>query len=310
MDVDLATVVTDADRDAYLAVRNGIQPCNPYTQDELTHRWDQAPAMLALVARRAGLPIGYGYAELQHWMTDATSVVGDIGVLPHARGHGIGTSLYRAVSDWAREQERTGLDVVVGGMAGSSGSVYWERRQFAEIFRESESAIDLTEAAIPPVSLPNGVRLVTLAERGDLDETVYAVAREAVADSPAGDGDRFDAGDIDHWREGEFRAPAVVEECTIIALTGDDVAIGYASLWRMHALPGTALHGFTGVARGWRGRGIGSALKHEQLRRARATGFTTVRTQNAEANLPMLAINRRLGYRHLHTVRVLRGPLG
>ena len=45
------------------------------------------------------------------------------------------------------------------------------------------------------------------------------------------------------------------------------------------------------------------------LFRSQRIGITAVRTENVEANAPMLAINRSLGYLPLYTVLVMRGPL-
>ncbi len=57
----------------------------------------------------------------------------------------------------------------------------------------------------------------------------------------------------------------------------------------------------TGVLRAFRGRGIGLMLKRQSLARAAAAGITQVVTHNDDTNAPMLAINRRLGYRPLAT---------
>jgi RimJ/RimL family protein N-acetyltransferase len=54
---------------------------------------------------------------------------------------------------------------------------------------------------------------------------------------------------------------------------------------------------FTGVARGYRGRGLATALKSAQALALRDAGWRTIVTQNMEGNEPILASNRRLGFR-------------
>ena len=308
MSFEVSEVVCDSDRAVYAEVRNRVNPCNPYTADELLHAWSLPPDCMALLALSDGEPAGYAYVEVQHWAPDATTALADIGVLTDARGYGLGSALYRAVSRWCAARALDGLDLFLV-LGQGDATAFWMRRGFSEVFRESVSKLDLAGADLPAAAPPIGVRLVTLAERGDLDDAVYAVACEAIADSSGADGDGYEAGDFDHWRTAEFRSPGVIEDCTIIALAAGDMVVGYASLWRMGALPGTALHGFTGVARASRGRGVARALKLEQLIRAQRIGITAVRTENVEANAPMLAINRSLGYLPLYTVLVMRGPL-
>jgi RimJ/RimL family protein N-acetyltransferase len=46
----------------------------------------------------------------------------------------------------------------------------------------------------------------------------------------------------------------------------------------------------------FRGRGLGTAAKLATIQWAAANGITQMFTTNDEANAPMLAINRRLGY--------------
>ena len=48
---------------------------------------------------------------------------------------------------------------------------------------------------------------------------------------------------------------------------------------------------------GLQGRGLGLLVKQHSLARAAAAGITLVTTQNDDTNAPMLAINRKLGYR-------------
>jgi RimJ/RimL family protein N-acetyltransferase len=54
---------------------------------------------------------------------------------------------------------------------------------------------------------------------------------------------------------------------------------------------------FTGTLREYRGRGLALAVKLATTRWAAEHGITQISTDNDETNAPMLAINRRLGYK-------------
>jgi RimJ/RimL family protein N-acetyltransferase len=81
----------------------------------------------------------------------------------------------------------------------------------------------------------------------------------------------------------------------ILAAEGDKIiglaAVGYfAESNSMENL-------ITGVLPAYRGRKIGHALKVVALRYASAAGADSIRTHNDSQNEPMLAINRKLGYK-------------
>lgn len=51
------------------------------------------------------------------------------------------------------------------------------------------------------------------------------------------------------------------------------------------------------MLRDYRGRGLAQALKLQTVLLARRAGMRTIRTNNDSLNAPMLAVNRKLGYR-------------
>lgn len=62
------------------------------------------------------------------------------------------------------------------------------------------------------------------------------------------------------------------------------------------SLPGTLRTGLTGVEPQWQGRGVAYALKLAALGAAQERGYRSVDTMNHQANAPMLAVNRALGF--------------
>ena len=81
-----------------------------------------------------------------------------------------------------------------------------------------------------------------------------------------------------------------------IARDGDEVVA-----WSFLKYPrvGRVWTGYTCSARSHRGRGIARAVKMETLGQAIELGVTSVRTDNDEANAPMLHINEKLGYHRI-----------
>jgi mycothiol synthase len=69
-----------------------------------------------------------------------------------------------------------------------------------------------------------------------------------------------------------------------------------------------AVNLLTAVRRGWRGRGIATALKRAQIEAARAAGIERIFTTNDETNLAMRGVNARLGYEPEPERVVVSGP--
>jgi RimJ/RimL family protein N-acetyltransferase len=65
----------------------------------------------------------------------------------------------------------------------------------------------------------------------------------------------------------------------------------------------------TAVARDWRGRGLAGALKRATIAWAIDDGLDLLESGNDTDNLPMRAVNARLGYQPAPDFLVLRGPL-
>jgi len=309
VDADLTIVPVTGDEDVatWVEVHNIASPCTPEGVASTLHWWQVAPDWRASIAWRGDRPVGIAHVEVPHWSPDSRYAEAVIIVALGERRRGVGTSLFGDTSRWAQERGLAGLDVWVYE-SDRDAPAYWGQRGFREVEREQRSRVDLasapaTDAGAPP---PAGIAFVTLDARPDLERGMYDVAREAWADIPGSEG--YDPGDFAHWRAGELRQPGVVEDCGVIALA-DDRVVGYAILVRNEGRPEVAEHWMTAVARAWRGRGIATAMKREQIRRAPATGLTMLEAANERRNAGMVVINERLGYRPLPASIKLRGPL-
>jgi GNAT superfamily N-acetyltransferase len=302
--VEIREVRSDGDLSAWLDVHNRTSPCRPEGKRSLCHLWSIAPEWQAVVARRDGRAVGVAHVEVELWSPESRHAEATILVPRDERRAGVGTALYRAVSRWAIGRGREGLDIWFD-VADPDAVSFWANRGFEEVGRERLSYLDLRGEPPPAIEPPDGVTLVTLADRDDLEEGMYQVGAEGLADIPAVD--RYDAGDFGRWRDAELGRPGLVRECSVVALA-DEGVVGFSILVRFEAKPEMAEHEMTAVARAWRGRGLAGAMKSRQVALARAAGFTFLEASNEARNAAMLAVNDRLGYRPQTAYVQLRGP--
>jgi mycothiol synthase len=228
----------------------------------------------------------------------------ELHVVPALRRRGVGAELLRSAGEWLRSRGCREALAPVG--EGDAESLAWTgRRGFREVERNSRLALDLSVAEPPEVSPPEGVELVTWAERPELARGIYDVACEAYPDVP---GEDAEMATFEAWLSADMQGTSDRPEATFVALAGDEV-VGYAKLAISNARPGVAMHDMTGVKRAWRGRGIAGALKRKQIRWAKQNGFTRLETMNEERNEPIRRLNERHGYQLEPGKITVRGPV-
>ncbi len=174
---------------------------------------------------------------------------------------------------------------------------FLEARGYEQVRHYLISEVDV--AAAPDLG-PPAFPLVTFAERPDLAEALYEVARESYPDQPGRAGGFVSS--IDGWRG--WGLDPHPPDAYFFALEGDRV-LGYGYLehegdeWR---------NGFMAVARNARGRGVAGAIKRAQIAWAKEHGVPSLRTATEWRLTQMRALNERFGYRGLYNEIVLRGP--
>lgn len=294
----LAVVRSDGDLADMIEVRVQADPDAPPPRlDNLRNNLAGNPSLAYLIARVGGSPAGCGFVDVSPETVARAHLV----VVPAARRRGVGSALLDAVSEHARAASKTQLEGQIRASDGES-LAFLARRGFKKVGGEDAVALDLAEAEAVVAEAPPGVRIVSRAERPDVVEGMYAVAREAEPDIPGGDPVR----PFEVWRSTEIDRPSLRPELTFVALAGDEV-VGYAIL---DSVGGELWHRLTGVKRAWRGRGIATALKRAQIDAARHSGAARLVTSSEARNTAMRSINESLGYRpepSLSTV-VVRGP--
>ena len=264
----------------------------------------QAQQTIWLLASEGGQDVGAAIG-VGGWHSPEGVARGEVRVVEAARGHGVGTALLAELSTWARG---VGYSKLMGPIKEvDSGSLAWAaRRGFVEVGRNSVLALDLTAIEAPAVAVPDGIELVTWAERPELARGLYDVACEAYPDIPGEDDAEMEP--YEQWLSMDMQGAGDRPEATFVALAGDEV-VAYAKLALSQARPHVAMHDITGVKRAWRGKGIAGALKAAEIAWAKESGYERLETQNEERNEPIRRLNQRHGYVVEPGWITVRGPI-
>lgn len=298
----------DADFGAIVAIVNVAHPEEATSIEEL--RWADAtyPGTFRFLAESAGRPVGAAtVGRIYVYPPEFDALWATVDVLVDARRQGVGSALLAAVSARARAAGKVALHVPATE-ARPDGIAFLTRCGFTEYERAKMVELVLAGRVAPPVDPPAGILVASLAERPDLVAGAHAVAVEAFADIP-GDGDPIAAGDLAEFRARDVDRPAIPPDAFFVGVdAASGRVVGYASLIR---IPGrnAAWHDMTAVARAWRGRGLAGALKRATIGWAIDHGLDALETGNDTDNIPMRAVNARLGYRPLPDMVTMRGPL-
>ncbi|MDO9022105.1 MAG: GNAT family N-acetyltransferase [Deltaproteobacteria bacterium] len=159
-----------------------------------------------------------------------------------------------------------------------------------------------------PTEVPAGLRVAALRDRPDLVDAALRVWNRSHADIPTVL--PFAALDLAGWRrtlalaDGEPYPPGL-----LVAVDDEGRVVGVGCLALTFGSTSVADHRFTGVERGWRGRGLARALKIELIRWAAANGVARLRASTDSGNASMLAVNARLGYVESFRVVMFRRAL-
>jgi GNAT superfamily N-acetyltransferase len=303
-EIELTRDETDEALERGMRLVTGVFPERAIAVSEL-RGWIGPFPHVHLVASQGGEDVGFALGVAEPEMRDANEAFG-MAVVPEAlRGRGVGSALHAALSAWAREAGIVGFRGHV--VEGDEASLAWTRRRgFEETGRELRLELDLTTFDPPPVGPPEGVEIVTWAERPDAARGLYDVYLEASPDIPGDEDDALQP--YEGWLANHMGGPGDLPEATFVAFAGDEV-VGYSKFSLTEAQPTVAFHDLTGVKRAWRGRGVASALKRMQMAWAKEHGYERLVTNNEERNEPIRRLNERYGYRPVPGRIFVRGPL-
>jgi GNAT superfamily N-acetyltransferase len=239
---------------------------------------------LALAAELDGAVVAMGRTGLNTATTTAGAAWLRVEVAALQRRQGIGSALHERLFDhllaidatevtafirWTEEAER---------WAAARG---WRRKLTAPL-------IALDPRGVPEPDPPAGFSCVSARAFGR-KRAVFELTRIGIIDEPGpvpNDDLRYEDW-LDEWND-----PDLDHDATTLVVQGDlPVTFAYIKI------AGTrAQHAGTATHPSYRGRGLASAAKRHALRVAAAKGVTQITTSNAEENVAMRAINRKLGF--------------
>jgi mycothiol synthase len=304
----ISLVPGETDTDAAARIRKVVWRWLYIDGEMIEHVRATWPGFRDWLALVDGEPVGIGACGLLLGEEGSTAAFALNSVLREARGQGVGTAIYRKVSEHARSLGKSQLQTF-GFEDDPGGMAFAERHRFVVIGRTRGLRLMLEDCPRPSIELPEGVTITTLAERPALARGVWETAEEAVADIPY-DGDApMSPGSYEEFSTRALSGPKYIPEATFVAVTNGEV-IGYAQLGWMDQAAGIGDHQMLAVRRAWRGHGIASALKAAQIVWALDNSLTELRTGNEERNAPARAVNAKFPYTPLPDQLLYRGPLG
>jgi len=282
---------TPADYPA-IAALEGMPP------EEVAAQAAGSPGFTGLVAvHESGRLLGRASAGFMPHATPAGDLRCLVQVVPAERRHGVGAALWHDLLEAVRPQHPAHLRA--NGSPHDPESVAWaQRRGFAVTQHLLYQSLDLAAldpapwaalVAASPFTFVTFDRLRSPAG----EQRLHAMYQEYLSHTP-------DAAESPYqpfapWREFAFGTEGAWPEGWMVALAPDGCWAGFT----MAQLPGPAVaHIYmTGVAPGFRGQGLGMSLKAAAALHARGAGIARMTTLNHVRNAPILAVNRRLGFR-------------
>ncbi|HEY3366043.1 MAG TPA: GNAT family N-acetyltransferase [Symbiobacteriaceae bacterium] len=255
---------------------------------------------LCLVAEQDGKAVGWAFGGRRPW-TDKGDLNCSVLVAPACRQQGIGTALYDALTPFFREHQPRHLRA--NGDDHQPAALAWaERRGFKPIHHIVSMATDL--AAFDPAAYAEavarveagGIRFVQFGQvrTPETEARLHALYMQLDADTPEATADSYQP--FDQWRAWALASPEAWPEGWTVAVAADGDWVGFTLLQKWAPDSQNCHIYMTGVKREYRNRSIALALKATAARYAKAQGMVRISTITDFENLPMRAVNTRLGY--------------
>ena len=296
--------VRDADVPAVRRIFLGLAPELPVGSEAGFRHWFESHPPRArfrgVVAEEEGEVVGWAQAFFDWHSSEERAGRAWVAVLQPSRGRGLGAALASEADLWLAEIGARSVESFA--RLDSEGEAFASRRGFERRRIEIYSAVDTREvdfgglAELESRLASEGLRLAPLAELRERPEAFHALDASVAGDSPG-----EEASDLryDEWLRGTYGAPDLSWEGSTAVFDGERPV----AFCLLQVVPDErrAENDFTATHREYRGRGLARLVKLASLRWCVGHGIDRVYTGNDATNAPMLAVNRRLGYRE--TVR-------
>lgn len=246
-----------------------------------------------LVAEVAGVLVAWApsgrYASGAGWLGG--------GVARVQRGRGLGSVLYERIEQRLRG---LGADRLETAATDEDGRRFLLARGFEVANIQRRSELDPRNETSAP-AIPAGVEVTPLADVLDRSELLYDLYAETRADTPSAE--PRTQWTFEEWRAETLGSPLLDLDMSVVVLEQHE-PVSFA--WLLSDREGGRAETLmAGTRRGRRGRGLATLAKIESTRRAAALGIHRILTDNDHENAPMLAINRKLGFRETAVVESL-----
>ena len=208
----VSPAANSAEEQASLNVYNAVWPTDAVTMAEVESYKRSQLDYVDFLARIDGEPAGSGVGTVGPHRPDQVTTI--TAVLPEQRRRGIGTALYEAISGWAAERA---LDQLVARVSDDDPEslAFAQKRGFVQATHEKGLVLRLAEIEPPRVELPDGVEIVTWAERPGIERGLYEVALEGYPDIPGQEDDAVEP--FEGWLEHEMRGSGDRPDATLVA---------------------------------------------------------------------------------------------
>ncbi|MCL1598071.1 MAG: GNAT family N-acetyltransferase [Actinomycetia bacterium] len=305
----------ETDYEALVAVALAVRPDDYISVSDIQEWEDNQQRAGRFMARRLVClddeVVGSAYLGESPWL-EQTMMVAHVMVHPEQQNRGFGRTLLEHSEAMASER---GAEKLIGWVQETRPRAmrFVERAGFRENDREWQSTLDLDrfdpaawQDTIDRVTA-SGIRIIpvgTLAEeRPGWKQELHRLYVELETDTPT----MFP---IQEMPYDDFEVLIVgrrlVAEGFLVAVAGNQL-VGLTQPELVDDVPTAISQDMTGVRSDYRGRGIATALKAAAAIWAKHGGFKSIRTENAQSNAPMLAVNDRLGFERDHaTVEYLK----
>lgn len=302
MDIAIRPFTGD-DYEGFAALRNAVFPEYPFSVADWQHmdkHRDPKCRFARFVAEQDGLIVGVGIYANMTWMYHPQKFFVDVSVHPEYQRKGIG----RRLTDHLMRQVEVFEPLVLRTEVREDKArdvLFVQRYGFEEELLIWESRLDLQSFDVAPFAddlertQQHGIVIKSFRELEadpQRNQKLHALITECEQDVPAPD--PITAVPYEVWLEHTLDAPGLMPDAYLVALNGDEY-VGLSQLWKREGSSDVD-NGLTGVKRSYRGKGIALALKLQNIIYARQQGYTQIKTSNESTNLPMLAINERLGF--------------
>jgi mycothiol synthase len=246
--------------------------------------------------------VGAGYYTQSNWFAHPQKFMIWVGVLPRHQRGGIGSALYETIMHGLQPFDPLALRTRATDDCPQS-ICFLEKRGFQEVIRDIPSelnvqAFDLTRfTGLEDRFQGTGIEIKTLHELENdpernrkLYDLDWEISLSVPGDLAAGMGRRG----FEKYVEYAITGPSALPDGFFVAVQGEEF-IGLSHV--LVSEKGISLYqGLTGVKPQYRRYGIGLAMKIRGITYAQTKGYILIMAENDAKNIPMLAMNERLGF--------------